>query len=130
MTYYIPSFFPRKDSHGKTLQEEDVGRQMEEVHILVEALTTIVGGATVQGSAKGAYFSRDEGRPIFEDTKIVFSYSFEGISTLKRLEFIELVVEFGRRGEQEEIIVEVGDRAYRILRDAYDIWQGYVPSAP
>ena len=120
VAYYVPNKFPVP---GRPEQVVDNERQAGEVLKLVKALTREVGGATVMGAVKGAYYSEKEKAPIFEDTKIVYSYDFDGLTSLRRLLFIELAIDFAKRSNQEEIIVEVGEFAYRILEAAYDEWK-------
>lgn len=120
VAYYIPNKFP--DSERPSIQIEDDARQNIEVDRVVMSLSIKVGGATVLGSAAGAYYSNESGRVEYESTKLVFSYSFEGISLMDEIAFIELAIDFGKSGNQEEVLVEVGENAYRILKSAYDDW--------
>lgn len=120
--YYVPSMFPTPD---RKTQVEDYARQAEAVKKLVTSLSAMNGGTTILPAA-GAYFSNETDEVVEENTFMVMSYSFDDISTFDRLTFIELAVDFGLTGDQEEVLVEVGERVYRIMHNRYEDWRGSV----
>lgn len=119
---YIPS---KGGEAQDPLREE---KQDEWIVVIADLFSRRHHGATVIDSMRGFFFDEELQTPdgaatlVFEETRYVYTYCFEGnIEELVAL-YGETAVAFGRDTEQKAVLIEMFGTVYYIPRENYETW--------
>lgn len=103
-------YVPNKDRH-----DVEIGTQRRWVLQAARLLADIGGGVTILPPCEGGWLNEADGRIVWEEPVVVYTYvkSESFLDNLPRLR--ELVHRMGRETDQGEVVVEFDGRFYRIV---------------